>query len=486
MHSPASFLVATLAFAAATASLSANVPTQTVTVGRDVAVNVHEPVASTSYHWQSSADGGAWSDLSNNATYSGTATDLLMIHGATDALNGMRYRYRATTSSGTTTFSETTTLTVAPALLPFPVAIAPDLAGNLVVADSSTDTIYRVTTAGVVTTIAGTPGLSGSADGAGSEARFNDPSGIVVMPDASIFVTDTANGTIRRISAAGVVTTFAGSTTERGNIDGPASIATFRSPIGIARDSANNLYIADAQNHTIRRITPAGVVSTFAGTPGVSGSSDGPRATARFNTPSGVAVDASGNVYVTDTGNNTVRRINTDGNVVTLAGVAGATGSGDGIGAGALFNGPTNIMIDAGGILYVTDTGNSTVRRVTNVGAVSTYVGLPGIAGLLDGCGCDAWINQPRGVTALNGSLYLADTGNAILRRILSSRDAIAMTLSQGTQPPPGTTPPPTTNPPPDPISGNPNGGGGGGAPSVWFLAALAGAGLLRAWQRRG
>lgn len=455
------------------------VASQTVTIGQNVSFSAQLQQNAT-YQWQTSTDGQTWTNLANGGVYSGTTTSTLTISGATAGMNGTRYRYLLNGTASTAAV-----LTVAPVIVPFPVAIVADSAGNLYVGDTGNDTIVRVTPAGAATTFAGSGGSTGSADGTGTAARFNDPSGLAIASDGTLSVTDTANATIRRITAAGVVTTLAGSPNSRGNTDGTGSAATFRSPIGIARDASGNLYVADAQNHTIRRVTPAGAVTTFAGSAGASGSVDGTSATARFNNPTGVAVDSSGNVYVADTTNNTIRRISTTGLVTTLAGVAGISGSSDGAGANALFNQPTGLAVDASGNLYVSDTANSTVRRITPTGVVTTLAGLPTVAGLKDGQGSNAWFNQPRDLALVGNELVVADTGNAILRRVTTNGNVTTITMAQGTDPtpPPSTTPPPA--PAPSPGTGGGGGGGGGGAPSTWFLGALAAASLARWLQRR-
>jgi streptogramin lyase len=202
-----------------------------------------------------------------------------------------------------------------------PSAAATDSVGNVYVADTGNQTIRKITSAGVVTKVAGSAAehkavigdfrpfiKGGSADGIGSDARFSDPSGVATDTRGNVFVADTGNNTIRKITPAGVVTTLAGSEGERGSgADGTGSAARFYGPAGVSTDSAGNVYVADTGNHTIRRITPAGVVTTVAGSPGLIGSADGAGSAARFNRPRGVAIDSGGNVYVADTGNNTIR-----------------------------------------------------------------------------------------------------------------------------------------------------------------------------------
>ncbi len=177
------------------------------------------------------------------------------------------------------------------------------------------------------TTVAGVaPGAIG---GIGSAARFFHPEGVALDGAGNVYVADTSNHTIRKTTPAGDVTTFAGRAGEYGTADGAGSAARFYRPEGIALDSAGNVYVADSL-HTIRRITPNGVVSTLAGTPYTSGSSDGMGSAARFTFPKGLAVDAAGIIYVADSGNHTIRKITPAGVVSTLAGLAGSSGSGDG------------------------------------------------------------------------------------------------------------------------------------------------------------
>lgn len=449
--------------------LSSPLINQTVTTGHDVIYSVAG--ASGSFQWQVSADSGAtWTNLANNGTYSGVTTSALTITGATSALNGSRYRYVATSSGGIST-SNAATLTVAAAFFPRPVALTVDGSGILYVCDSSTQTVQKVSTPGEITLLAGTANTAGSADGTGAAARFNQPGGITVATDGTVTVADTANSTLRRITAAGTVTTFAGSATNRGNTDGAGTAATFSAPVGLAQNSGGSFYVADSMNHTVRRISPAAVVTTFAGSAGQAGTADGTGAAARFNFPTGAAADGSGNVYIADTTNNTIRKITPGGVVTTLAGLAGVSGMVDGSGNVALFNRPGGLAVDASGNLYVADTGNSTIRKITPAGAVTTLAGLPTIAGLKDGTGMDAFFNQPQAV-ALDGSgnVYVADTGNAAIRKVTPSGGVTTLALTQAAViPPPIPTPTPTPTPTPAP-----SGGGGGGAPSLWFCGALS------------
>jgi len=459
---------------------------QVATVGHDVTFYA---ATSAGGQWQISTDGGAtWNNLSNGGHYSGVTTGTLSVSNVDSGLNASQYRFLSQGTPGTM-FS----LSVAPALFPFPVGIAVDQAGNLYVADTSTDTVEKVSSTGVATLLAGTSGQAGTSDANGANARFNDPTGLTASADGTLYLSDGSNATIRRIATDGTVSTLAGSSTNRGNTDGSGGAATFSAPLGICRDGGGNLYVADAVNNTIRKITSGGTVSTIAGSAGIAGNADGVGNAARFNHPTGVAVDASGNVYVSDATNNTVRKVSPAGAVSTIAGLAGVSGAQDGVGSSALFNNPGGLAVDPSGTVYVADTGNSTVRKISPGGQVSTFAGLPGIAGLMDGTGSNAWFNQPKSVAIdTAGNLFVADTGNAALRKITSSGSVTTLALSTGVAPaaspastdsttPTTTTPVQTSS---TSTSSGGGGGGGGGTMNGWLvvtLCALAGARLKRA-----
>jgi sugar lactone lactonase YvrE len=302
----------------------------------------------------------------------------------------------------------------------YPIGIAADTSGNLYVADTDNSTVRKITPAGVVSTLAGSANFGrGSADGSGSAASFNDPEGITADAAGNLFVADSGNDTIRMITSAGVVSTFAGTAGTPGSTNGTGAAAGFNYPVGIAVDSSGNLYIADSGNDTIRKITSAGVVSTLAGTAGTPGSANGTGATASFNAPTGIAVDAGGNLYVADTGNSTIRKITPAGVVTTIAGTAGTPGSADGTGLAASFYFPRGITVDTGGNLYIADSGNETIRKITSAGVVSTLAGTAGTPGAADGTGSAASFASPQGITLDSaGNLYVADINNNTIRKI--------------------------------------------------------------------
>jgi hypothetical protein len=303
-----------------------------------------------------------------------------------------------------------------------PYGVAVDSAGNVYVADRTNQTIRKVTTAGVVTTLAGTAGIAGSADGTGTAARFLRPSGVAVDRAGNVYVADTVNQTIRKVTAAGVVTTLAGTAGVRGSADGAGAAARFDLPTGAGVDSAGNVYVADAGNDTIRKVTTAGVVTTLAGTAGVRGSADGVGAAARFTGPTGVVVDSADNVYVADAGNDTIRKVTPAGVVTTLAGTAGVPGSADGTGTAARFTGPTGLTIDSAGNLYVADQFDHTIRKVAADGVVTTLVGTAGMSGSADSTGAAARFNNPAGAAADSaGNVYVADRSNFALRKVTAA-----------------------------------------------------------------
>lgn len=465
---------------------SAVVTNQAVTSGREVTLAA--PVVAGTYQWQVSTNAGAsWSDVGNGSAYTGATTATLTINAVTTAMNGNRYRYVITGAGGTAT-GAAITLTVTPPLLVFPEGVAIDEAGNLYVTDSATHVVWKIDLNRQATTLAGASGSAGSADGTGTAARFNQPTGIYATTDGRLTVADTGNATIRRI-VFGEVTTLAGSTVNRGNTDGSAPAATFSLPTGVALDSYGSVYVADATNHTIRKLAwdAAYAVSTFAGTAGSSGAADGAGSAARFNYPTGITVDTYANFFVADTTNNLIRKITPAVAVSTHAGVVAVSGWQDGTGSGALFNQPRGLARDNRGNIYVADTGNSVIRKITREGVVTTLAGLSTIGGLKDGTGSEAWFNQPRGLTVdSDGNVYVADTGNAAIRKITPDGVVTTLALTAGTTSSSGgsssggsTTPPPVTG------SSSSSGGGGGGAPSLWFIGAAGGLALLRWWRLR-
>jgi sugar lactone lactonase YvrE len=308
-----------------------------------------------------------------------------------------------------------------------PSGIATDRAGNVYVADVNNESIRAITPEGVVSTLAGAPYFTGtvmnpacqSADGIGTAARFCAPQGVAIDNAGNVYVADYKNSIVRKITPDGAVSTLAGLAASFGSADGTGSAARFFGPTGIATDSAGNVYVADTGNSTIRKITPAGMVSTFAGTAGAIGSADGTGSAARFDIPIGIATDSAGNVYVADQGNSTIRKITPNGMVSTLAGAAGVVGSADGVASSARFNYPRGIAIDSADNLYVADTSNSTIRKITPAGLVTTVVGIPGQAGFAPGA-LPGVLAQPRGVAISGNSLYITlYNGVAVVQGLL-------------------------------------------------------------------
>jgi len=254
-----------------------------------------------------------------------------------------------------------------------PRGVAVDKAGTLYVTDAYT--LRKITPAGEVSTLAGQHGYPGTTDGLGSEARFSWPSAVAVDDAGNIWVAD--RYAIRKVTPAGQVTTIAGSAGHTGSTDGAGSDARFSdNDKGVALDGAGDLCVADALNHTIRKVTPAGVVTTVAGSTR-PGSADGPGAEAAFIRPCGVAFDRAGNMYVADTGSHTVRKVSTAGVVSTLAGTPGVAGNADGPCSRAQFNQPRGVAVDSAGDVFVADSGNHCVRKITPAGVVSTLAGRP-------------------------------------------------------------------------------------------------------------
>jgi len=294
-----------------------------------------------------------------------------------------------------------------------PCGVAVDASGNVYVGDRDNNRIRKITSAGVVSTLAGSE--IGFADGEGTTAKFCFPQGIAVDASGNVYVADMGNHRIRKITPAGLVSTLAGSVI--GFADGIGAAAQFSQPHGLAIDASGNLYVGDWSNHRIRKITPAGVVSTLAGS-GTDGFADGAGAVAQFNLPKGVTVDVSGNVYVADVGNNRIRKITPKGVVSTLAG-SGNDGFVEGSGAVAQFRFPQDVVVDVSGNVYVTDMHNERIRKITPKGVVSTLAG-SGIMGFVDGAGATAQFHTPAGIAIdASGSVYVGDDANSRIRKIM-------------------------------------------------------------------
>ena len=299
------------------------------------------------------------------------------------------------------------------------VGIAYDGSASIYVGDSGNSCIRRVViSTATVTTFAGLCGTTGNTDGTGTAARFQGLQG-VASDGTNLFIADQQNQTIRRIiNSTAVVSTLAGAVSATGTTDGTGTAARFNGPVDVTSDGTN-IYIADVLNHSIRRIVVStGVVTTLAGLSGTSGTSDGTGTAARFNTPRALTTDGV-NLYVVEQTNHTLRRVViSTGVVTTLAGTAGVSGTTEGTGTAARFNGPQGVLFDASNI-YISDTGNHSIRRYTlSTGAVTTFAGQSGTSGTTDGTGTAARFSSPTRITTDGTSLFISDSGNHTIRRI--------------------------------------------------------------------
>ena len=292
----------------------------------------------------------------------------------------------------------------------FPTGICKDAFGIIYVADNDNHIIRKITPTGDVSTFAGS-GIQGDADGINTEARFDSPFGVCIDLNGNVYVADKGNNKIRKITPSGVVTTLAGST--MGFANGVGSNARFNSPFGICVDLIGNVYVADYGNHKVRKINPLGIVTTVAGS--TQGYQDGLSTNAKFNYLRGICVDLNGIIYVADYSNQKIRKINLDGSVVTVAGTI--EGYLNGIGTVAQFNYPSGISVDASGNLYVVEEYNHTVRIIKTSGDVATYAGTE--PGFLDGPTSIAKFFQPCGIFIDDlEDIYIADQSNQKIRKI--------------------------------------------------------------------
>ena len=295
-----------------------------------------------------------------------------------------------------------------------PFGVAVDRKGNVYVADAGEhNRIRRIGADGVVSDLAG--GREGRADGTGSAAAFHTPSGMALDRDGNLIVADTGNNSIRKVSMQGVVTTIAGSGAA-GFADGPAAQAQFNGPIGVALDRAGNVYVADTYNDRIRRIGVDGMVSTIAGS-GVPGTLDGPAAAAMFDTPSGIALDSKGVVYVADTKAGAIRKVGLDGMVSTL--VATVPEADD-----PFLRRPLALAVTHDGFLYVGDMSRGRILQVTPAGEMR---GLTGIGiDIAIGDARSVRFTRPAGIALdRDGALYVSDSLNRVVRKVAVRTGAV-------------------------------------------------------------
>lgn len=298
-----------------------------------------------------------------------------------------------------------------------PFGIVVDSKDNIIIADGgASNRIRRITPQGNVETLAGSD--EGFADGNALQAKFNTPSGLAIDQDDNIIIADTSNNRIRKLDKKGQVTTIAGSGAA-GYKDGAAADAMFDAPIGVAIDEQGNVFVADTYNDRIRKISKDGQVTTVAGS-GVAGYKDGQTSEAAFDTPCGIAVDKQGNLFVADTGNRAIRRITLQGDVTTIAG--GMTNSDALADSEVHYSRPTGIAIIHDGFLFVTDKGNNHISQIYPDGQSHYYAGW--VAGFADATGVEAKFNSPSGIAVdKQGRLYVTDTQNYFIRRLEPAQD---------------------------------------------------------------
>ncbi|WP_109832254.1 NHL domain-containing protein [Reichenbachiella versicolor] len=307
-----------------------------------------------------------------------------------------------------------------------PRAMVKDAAGVVYISDWSDHVIRKMDTDGNISVFAGMVGQPGNSGGTGTSARFRSPNGMTIDAAGNLYVCDQGNHAIRKITPTGEVSVYAGSLTgTSGYVEGALTVARFNQPTDIVMDGSGNFYVTDQGNHSIRAITSAGRVATIGGSgDGMPGSADGDFSSS-FNKPTAVAIDGSGNLFIADLGNNRIRKIDASGLTSTLAG--STRGLENGVGSNAKFNSPSGIAVDHAGNIFVAEHGNSLIRKVTQTGEVSIYAGevntvegaLRSSLGWVNGDGLIAKFKNPRNLYIDNtGDLFVTDTGNKAIRKV--------------------------------------------------------------------
>jgi len=307
------------------------------------------------------------------------------------------------------------------AQLDSPRAMARDGAGNLYIADTANHRVRRVTPDGVIRTFAGNGSVGSGGDGGpATAASLNEPQGVAVDAAGNVYIADTQNHRVRRVTPAGIITTVAGSGVDGyGGDSGAAMAARLSSPLGLATDGAGNLYIADSGNNRVRKVAAGtGVMTTVAGRGYGYGGDNGPATEALLRSPAAVALDAAGNLYIADAGNFIIRQVSPAGVIKTIAGVGQQGDGGDGGPAAAARLGTVGgLAVDAAGNLFVADSSNRRIRRITPAGVITIVAGTGVFRsddfGTESGDALTAQFNQPAGLAVdRTGKLYIADTGN--------------------------------------------------------------------------
>lgn len=313
-----------------------------------------------------------------------------------------------------------------------PHGIAVDKNGVVYTADRWSHIIRKISLNGMVSTLAGNAEVSGDTDGLGTAATFNEPWGLCVDDQGNVYVADTRNNKIRKVTPDGMVSTIAGSG-NFGTSNGLGTSATFGNPTGIEIDSEGNLFIADHLTHIIRKIDPSGFVSTLAGKPYQIGAIDGAGNQATFHRPYGLTLDLEGNILVADEWNHKIRRVTPTGMVSTVAGI-GDIGNNDGIASEAAFNYPWDMTVDSFGNIYVADGYNYTIRQITSSGLVTVYAGTTEVSGGVDGVGTNATFSGATSIalSPFTEELYIGDAYNHLVRKITALNQGVSLSLLSG------------------------------------------------------
>jgi len=337
---------------------------------------------------------------------------------------GSNYSITTVAGDGNATFADGNS-TTASFNIPFGVAV--DSSGNIFVADEMNNKIRKIDSSGNVTTVAG-DGNATFADGNSTTASFKYPTGVALDGSGNIFVSDYGNNKIRKIDTSGNVTTVAG-TGVMGFADGNSTTAKFGQPTGVALDGSGNIFVADYGSNKIRKIDSSGNVTTVAGD-GTATFADGNSTTASFKDPYGVALDSSGNIFVSDTHNHRIRKIDINGNVTTVAGTGNATFA-DGNSTTASFNNPTGIAVDSSGNIFVADWLNNRIRKIDTSGNVTTIAGT-GAPTFADGDSTIAKFHSPSSVAVdSSGNIFVADQTNHRIRKIAPRLNKLTGTPTQ-------------------------------------------------------